>query len=131
MLSHKNSFLLSNLIWEKVKLQDMTSSYMHYWNSIFHLAKLFTFLFKIGYIPTVSKPATLCMLIKPDQLPSLPTSYQLISLISAIMKLFERVIETTLRKDFEGAFLDVKKSLTFFSIMDLSIRFFSFGYLLR
>ena len=33
------------------------------------------------------------MLLKPDKLPSLTTSYRPISLISSIMKLFERVIE--------------------------------------
>ena len=33
------------------------------------------------------------MLLKPDKLPSLTTSYRAISLMSSIMKLFERVIE--------------------------------------
>ena len=37
------------------------------------------------------------MLLKPDKLPSLTTSYKPISLISSIMKLFERVIEQKLR----------------------------------
>ena len=37
------------------------------------------------------------MLLKPDKLPSLTTSYRPISLISSIMKLFERVIEQRLR----------------------------------
>ena len=37
------------------------------------------------------------MLLKPDKLSSLTTSYRPISLISSIMKLFERVIEQRLR----------------------------------
>ena len=41
------------------------------------------------------------MLIKPDKLPSQTTSYPPISLLSAIMKLFERVIEKRPRKHLE------------------------------
>ena len=41
------------------------------------------------------------MLIKPDKLPSQTTSYRPISLLGAIMKLFERVIEKRLRKHLE------------------------------
>ena len=41
------------------------------------------------------------MLLKPDKLPSLTTSYWPISLISSIMKLFERVIEQRLRPHLE------------------------------
>ena len=41
------------------------------------------------------------MLIKPDKLPSQTTSYRPISLLSAIMKLFEWVIEKRLRKHLE------------------------------
>ena len=37
------------------------------------------------------------MLLKPDKLPSLTTSYRPITLFSLIMKLFERVIEQRLR----------------------------------
>ena len=37
------------------------------------------------------------MLLKPDKLPSLTTSYRPISLMSSIMKLFERVIDQRLR----------------------------------
>ena len=62
-----------------------------------HLARLFTSSIQIGYIPTAWKLATLRMLLKPDKLPSLTTSYRPISLISSIMKLFERVIEQRLR----------------------------------
>ena len=49
-----------------------------------------------GYIPTAWKLATFCMLLKPDKLPSLTTSYRPISLMSSIMKLFEQVIERRL-----------------------------------
>ena len=42
------------------------------------------------------KLATLRMLLKPDKLPSFTTSYRPISLMSSIMKLFERVIEQRL-----------------------------------
>ena len=62
-----------------------------------HLAKLFTSSIQLGYIPTTWKIATLRMLLKPDKLPSLTTNYRPISLISSIMKLFERVIEQKLR----------------------------------
>ena len=66
-----------------------------------HLAKLFTSSMKLGYIPTAWKLATLRMLLKPDKLPSLTTSYRPINLISSIMKLFERVIEQRLRSHLE------------------------------
>ena len=59
-----------------------------------HLARLFTS--SIQW-----KLATLHMLLKPDKLPSLTTSYRPISLISSIMKLFERVIEQRLRSYLE------------------------------
>ena len=61
-----------------------------------HLAWLFTSSIQIGYIPTAWKLATLRMLLRPDKLPSLTTSYRPISLMSSIMKLFERVIEQRL-----------------------------------
>ena len=41
------------------------------------------------------------MLLKPDELPSLTTSYRAISLMSSIMKLFEWVIEQRLRSYLE------------------------------
>ena len=70
--------------------------------SLFHyLARLFTSSIQIGYIPTAWKLATLCMLLKPDKLSSLTTSYRPISLMSSIMKLFERVIEQRLRSYLE------------------------------
>ena len=62
-----------------------------------HLAKLFTSTIQLGYIPTAWKIATLHMLLKPDKLASLTTSYRPTSLISSVMKLFERVIEQRLR----------------------------------
>ena len=61
-----------------------------------HLARLFTSSIQIGYILTAWNLATLRMLLKPDKLPSLTTSYRPISLTSSIMKLFERVIEKRL-----------------------------------
>ena len=61
-----------------------------------HLAWLFTSSIQIGYIPTAWKLATLCMLLKPDKLPSLTTSYRPISLMSSIIKLFKRVVEQRL-----------------------------------
>ena len=39
-----------------------------------HLAQLFTSSIQIGYIPTAWKLATLCMLLKPNKLPSLTIS---------------------------------------------------------
>ena len=65
------------------------------------LAQVFTISLKLGFIPYVWKVAVLCMLIKPDKPPSQTTSYRPISLLSAIMKLFERVIEKCLRKHLE------------------------------
>ena len=71
--------------------------------SLFHnLAKRFTSSIQVGYIPTAWKIATLRMLLKPDKLPSLTTCYRPISLISSIMKLFERVIEQRLRSHLEN-----------------------------
>ena len=61
-----------------------------------HLAQLFTSSIKIGFILIAWKLATLRMLLKPDKFPSLTTSYRAISLMSSIMKLFERVIEQRL-----------------------------------
>ena len=66
-----------------------------------HLARLFTSSIPIGYIPIAWKLATHCMLLKPDKLPTLTTSYRPISLMSSIMKLFERVIEQRLRSYLE------------------------------
>ena len=76
-----------------LKCGKATTSLFH------HLARLFTFFssIKIDYIPTAWKLATLRMLLKPDKLPSLTTSYRPISLMSSIMKLFESVIEQRLR----------------------------------
>ena len=65
------------------------------------LARAFTISLKLGFIPHVWKVAVLGMLIKPDKLPSQTTSYLPISLLSAIMKLFEWVIEKRLRKHLE------------------------------
>ena len=41
------------------------------------------------------------MLLEPDKVPSLTTSYKPISLVSSIMKLFERVIKQRLRSHLE------------------------------
>ena len=65
------------------------------------LARAFTISLKLGFIPHVWKIAVLCMLIKPDKPPLQTTSYRPISLLSAIMKLFERVIEKRLQKHLE------------------------------
>ena len=62
------------------------------------LAGAYTISVKLGFISYVWKVAVLCMLIKPDKLPSQATSYQPISLLNAIMKLFEPVMEKRLRK---------------------------------
>ena len=71
--------------------------------SLFHdLAKLFTSSIQLGYIPTAWKIVTLPMLLTPDKLPSLTTSYRPMSLISSYMKLFERVIEQRLRSHLEN-----------------------------
>ena len=76
-----------------------------------HLARLFTSSTQIGYIPTAWKLATLCMLLKPDKLPSLTTSYRPISLMSSIMKLLEWVIEQRLRSYLEDiGFINVYQS---------------------
>ena len=61
-----------------------------------HLARLFTSSIQIDYIPTAWKLAALRMLLKPDKLLSLTSSYRPISLMSSIMKLFEQVIEQRL-----------------------------------
>ena len=79
---------------EVLRLGTTTSLYHH-------LARLFTSSIQLGYIPTAWKIATLRLLPNPDKLPSLTTSYRPISLISSIMKLFERVIEQRLRSRLE------------------------------
>ena len=65
------------------------------------LARAFTISLKRCFIPYVWKVAVLCMFIKPEKPPSQTTSYRPISLLSAIMKLFERVIGKRLRKHLE------------------------------
>ena len=52
-------------------------------------------------MPTAWTIATLRMLLKPDKLPFLTTSYRPICLISSIMILFERVIEQRMRSHLE------------------------------
>ena len=79
---------------EVLRLGTTTSLYHH-------LARLFTSSIQLGHNPTAWKLATLHMLLKPDKLPSLTKSYRPISLISSIMKLFERVIEQRLRSHLE------------------------------
>ena len=66
---------------EVLRLGTTTSLYHH-------LARLFTSSIQLGYVPIAWKLATLRMLLKPDKLPSLTTSYWPISLISSIIKLF-------------------------------------------
>ena len=66
-----------------------------------HLTRLFTSSIQTGYISTTWKLATLRMLLKPDELPSLTTSYWPISHMSSIMKLFKRVIEQRLHSNLE------------------------------
>ena len=79
---------------EVLRLGTITSLFHHF-------ARLFTSSIQQGYIPTAWKLATLRMLLKPDKLPSLTTSYRPISLIRSIMKLFERVIQERLRSHLE------------------------------
>ena len=90
----KNWKFRDNMYNEVLRLGTTTSLYHH-------LARLFTSSIQLGYIPTAWKLATLRMLLKPDKLPSLTSSYRPISLISSIMKLFERVIEQRLRSHLE------------------------------
>ena len=72
-----------------------TTSFFH------HLARLFTSSTQIGYIPTAWNLATLRMLLKPDKLPSLTTSYRPISLMISVIKLVERVVEQRIRSYLE------------------------------
>ena len=65
------------------------------------LARAFTISLKLGFISYVWKVAVLCMHIKTDKLPSQTIRYRAISLLSAIMKLFEWVTEKRLRKHLE------------------------------
>ena len=79
---------------EALKLGTTTSLFHH-------LAWLFTSSIQIGYVATGWKLATLCMLLKPDKLASLTTSYRPINLMSSIMKLFDPVIEQRLHSYLE------------------------------
>ena len=85
-----------NNIHNEVLRLGTTTSLFH------HLALLFTCSIQIGYISTAWKLATPHMLLKPDKLPSLTTSYRTISLMSSIMKLFEQVIEQRLHSYLEN-----------------------------
>ena len=87
--------LVPDNIHNEVLTLGTTTSLLH------HLARLFTSSIQLGYIPAAWKIATLGMLLKPDKLPYLTTGYWPISLISSIMKLFERVIEQRLRSHLE------------------------------
>ena len=84
-----------NTIHNEVLRLGTTTSLFH------HLARLFTSSIQLGHIPTAWKLATLRMLLKPDKPITLTTSYRPISLISSIMKLFQRVIEQWLRSHLE------------------------------
>ena len=64
---------------EVLRLGTTTSLYHH-------LARFFSSSIQLGHIPTAWKIATLRMLLKPDKLPSLTTSYRSISLISYYSK---------------------------------------------
>ena len=90
-----------NTIHNEVLRPGTTTSLFH------HLARLFTYSVQLGYIPTAWKLATLRMLLKPDKPVTLTTSYRPISLISSIMKLFERVIEQRLRSHLEDIGLQI------------------------
>ena len=72
-----------NNIHNEVLRLGTTTSLFH------HLARLFTSSIQTGYIPAAWKLGSLCMLLKPDKLSSLTSSYKPISLMSSIMKLFE------------------------------------------
>ena len=61
------------------------------------LARAFTISLKLGFIPCL-KVTILCMLIKPDKPPSQTTSYQPISLLSAIMKQIKAVTSCSTHK---------------------------------
>ena len=84
-----------NNIHNEIHRLGITTSLFH------HLAWLFTSSIQISCIPTALKLATLHMLLIPDKLPSLTTSYRPISPMSSIMKLFEWVIEQRLRSYLE------------------------------
>ena len=84
-----------NNIYNEILRLDTTASLFH------HLARLFTSSIQIGYIPTAWKLATLRILLNPEKLPSFTSSCRPISVMSSIMKLFERVIEQRLRSYLE------------------------------
>ena len=69
-----------NTIHNEVLRLGTTTSWFHY------LARLFTFSIQLGYIPTAWEIATLRMLLKPDKLSSLTTSYRPISNYETIRK---------------------------------------------
>ena len=79
-----------DIIPNKVLRLSATTSLFH------HLARLFTSSIQLGYIPTAWKIAALRMLLNPDKLSSLTTSYRPASLISSIMNLLEKIIEQRL-----------------------------------
>ena len=99
--------------------RDSTTSLFHY------LARIFTSSIQIGYIPNAWKLVTLRMLLKPDKLPSLTTSYRPVSLTSLIMKLFKRVIKQRLRSHLEDiGFINISQVSDRISLLVIiSLRF--------
>lgn len=57
-----------------------------------HLALIFTLCFALGYFPSSWKVAKVIAIHKPGKDPTSPKSYRPISLLSALSKLFERVV---------------------------------------
>jgi hypothetical protein len=83
--------LITNAILKKIPIKAIT-----------YLSILFNSLIRIGHFPTEWKKATIIMIKKPGKDNTNPNSNRLISLLSSVSKIFEKIIYTRLTKHLDA-----------------------------